>query len=80
MIKFLPTQDFFKQISLPQIDSHLTAKLYVDNSLDESSLVRKYQDNDFNNNNLIDIKSITSNIQAVSDDQVITKAFVDQFH
>ena len=32
---------------LPQIDSHLTAKLYVDNSIDEPSLVRNNQDNDF---------------------------------
>ena len=35
----------------PQIDSHLTPKLYVDNAVDESSLVRNIQDNDFNNNN-----------------------------
>ena len=34
---------------LPQIDSHLTAKLYVDNAIDETSLVRNNQDNDFNN-------------------------------
>ena len=35
----------------PQLDSHLTPKLYVDNAVDESSLVRNNQDNDFNNNN-----------------------------
>ena len=33
----------------PQIDSHLTPKLYVDNAIDEESLVRINQDNDFNN-------------------------------
>ena len=44
----------------PQIDSHLTAKLYVDTEIDQSSLVRNNQDNDFNNNNnLTNINSIT---------------------
>ena len=65
---------------LPQIDSHLTAKLYVDNAIDESSLVRKNQDNDFINNNLTNIISITLNKQAKNDNEVITKAYVDQFH
>ena len=65
---------------LPQIDSHLTAKLYVDTEIDQSSLVRNNQDNDFNNNNLTNINSITLNTQAVDDNEVITKAYVDQFH
>ena len=65
---------------MPQIDSHLTAKLYVDNSIDETSLVRNNQDNDFNINNVTNINSITLNTQAVNDNQVITKAYVDQFH
>ena len=63
-----------------QNDSHLTAKLYVDNSIDETSLVRNNKDNDFNNINLTNINSITLNTQAVNDIQVITKAYVDQFH
>ena len=54
--------------------------MYVDASINESSLVRNNQDNDFNNNNLTNINSITLNTQAVNDDQVITKAYVDQFH
>ena len=33
---------------LPQVDSYLTAKLYVDNSIDEPSLVGTNQDDDFN--------------------------------
>ena len=65
---------------MPQIDSHLTAKLYVDNAIDESLLVRNNQNNDFNNNNLTNIISITLNTQAVNDNGVITKAYVDQFH
>ena len=64
----------------PQIDSHLTPRLYVDNAADESSVVRNNQDNDFSINNLTNIISITLNTQAVNDNQVITKAYVDQFH
>ena len=71
----------FIQVSqLPQIDSHLTAKLYADKSIDEISLVRNNQDNDFNNHNLSNINSVTLNTQAVNDNHVITKAYVDQFH
>ena len=65
----------FVQVNqLPQIDSHLTVKLYVDNAIDETSLVRNTQDNDFNNNNLTNINSFTLNTQAVNDIEVITKA------
>ena len=71
---------FIQVIQWPQIDSHLTPRLYVDHTVDESSLVRINQDNDFNNNNLTNINSITLNTQALNDTQVITKAYVDQFH
>ena len=71
---------FIQVNQLPQIDSHLTAKLYVDNSINEPSLVRNNQNNDFNNNNLTNINSITLNTQAVNDNEIITKAYVDQFH
>ena len=71
---------FIQVNQLPQIDSHLTAKLYVDNAIDESSLVRNFQDNDFNNYNLTNINSITLNKQAEKNNAVITKAYVDQFH
>ena len=67
----------FIQVSqLPQIDSYLTAKLYVDDSIDERLLVRNNQDNDFNNYNLTDINSNTLNTPAVNDNHVS----VDQFH
>ena len=71
---------FFEIIQLPQIDSHSTAKLYVDNAIDQTALVRNNQDNDFNNYNLININSITLNKQAKNNNEVITKAYVDQFH
>ena len=64
----------------PQIDSHSTAKLFVDTGLDEPSLVRKNKDNAFGNFNLTNINSITVNTEAINDNQVITKAYVDQFH
>ena len=71
---------FFQVNQLPQIDSHLTAKLYVDNAIDESSLVRNNQDNDFNICKLTNINSITLNKQAENDLEVTIKAYVDQFH
>ena len=71
---------FIQVNQLPQIDSHLTAKLYVDNAIDEISVVRNNQDNDFNNNNLTNIKRITLNKEAENDNEVNTKAYVDQFH
>ena len=75
------TKSSFIQVNqLPQIDSHLTAKLYVDNSIDEASLVRNNKDNNFSNYNLTNINSITLNKQAENDNEVITKAYVDQFH
>ena len=54
--------------------------MYVDNAINEPSLVRNNQDSDFNNNNLTNISSITLNKQAENDNEVITKAYVDQFH
>ena len=50
---------FIQVNQLPQIDSHLTAKLYVDNAINEATLVRNNHDNDFSNYNLTNINSIT---------------------
>ena len=71
---------FIQVKQLPQIDSPSTARLYVDNAIDEPSLVRNNQDNDFNNNNLTNINSVTLNREAENDNEVLTKAYVDQFH
>ena len=71
---------FIQVNQLPQIDSHLTAKLYNDNSIDEVSLVRNNQNNDFNIYNLTNINSITLKKRAEKDNEVNTKAYVDQFH
>ena len=71
---------FIQVNQLPQIDSHLTAKLYVDDSIDEPNLVRNNIDNDFNNYILTNINSFTSHKQTENDNEVTTKAYVDQFH
>ena len=71
---------FIQVNQLPQIGSHLTAKLYVDNSIGEPTLVRNNQDNGFDDYNLTNISSITLITQAVNDNQVITKSYVDQFN
>ena len=54
--------------------------MYVDNSIDEPSFVRKNQDKDISKYNLTNVNSITLNTQAVYDNQVITKSYVDQIH
>ena len=72
--------NFVKVNYQPAHPNHLTPKIYVDNSIDESSLVRNNKDNDFGNYNLPNINSITLNTQAVNDNEIITKAYVDQFH
>ena len=64
----------------PQIHSHLTPKLHIDTEIDQPSLFRNNQDNNFNNNNLTNINSISLNKQAENDNEVITRAYVDQIH
>ena len=76
----LKNQYRIKNLPDPLSIAEACSKNYVDNSKDESSLVRNNQDNDFNNNNLTNINSITLNRQAENDNEVITKAYVDQFH
>ena len=71
---------FIQVNQLLQIDSHLTAKLYVDKAIDQPSLVRNNQDNDFGGYNLTNLNSITLKTEAVNAKEVITKAYVDQFH
>ena len=59
--------------------NHLTPKIYVDDAINESSLVRNNKDNDCGNYNLTNLNTITLNKQAENDNEVITKAYVDQF-
>ena len=55
-------------------------KNFLDNAIDEVSLIRNNKDNDFGNYNLTNINSISLNKQAENDKEVITKSYVDQFH
>ena len=54
--------------------------MYVDNAIDELSLVRNNKDNGFGNYNLTKINSFNLNKQAENDNDVFTKAYADQFH
>ena len=54
--------------------------MYVDNAVDEVSLVRNNKDNDFNNYNPTNRNSFNLKNQAVNGNHVITKSYVDQFH
>ena len=65
---------------MPQIDSHLTAKLYVDNAVDESSLLRLDPNEKLNLNNQ---DSIILNSTLTSPTTIIeipTKAYIDSLH
>ena len=76
----LKNQYRIKNLPDPVSIREAASKNFVDNSIDEVSLVRNNKDNDFGNYNLTNINSITLNKQAEKDNQVITKAYVDQFH
>ena len=71
---------FVKVNYQPPVNEHLTPKINVDNAIDESSLVRNNEDNEFNNNNITNINSNTLNKQAENDNEVVTKSYVDKFH
>ena len=76
----LKDQYRIKNLPNPISIKEAVSKNYVDNSIDEISIVRNNRDNDFGNYNLTNINSITLNKQAENDNEVITKAYVDQFH
>ena len=56
--KNLNKKEFVKVNYQPAKYSHSTAKTYVDNAIDEISLVRNIQDDDFNIHKLTNIKLI----------------------
>ena len=63
---------------------HLTANCYVDqaisNSLVGPTLVENNQKIDFNSFKLSNKNSISLNVQAVNDNQIVIKSYADQFH
>ena len=76
----LKNQYRIKNLPDPISNTEAASKNYVDNSINEISLVRNNRDNDFGNYSLTNISSITLNKQAENDNEVITKSYVDQFH
>ena len=71
---------FIKVNSVPAINQHITPKQNVDIAIDEPTLVRNNHDIDFNSFNKTNMNNITLITQALNDFQIITKAYVDQFH
>ena len=75
---------FIQVNQLPQIDSHLTAKLYVDNaisdSVDESSLLRLDPDEklDLDNRDSIILNSTLTSPKKII--EIPTKAYIDSLH
>ena len=58
------------KVSPDPIDNReAVSKNYVKIAIDELSLVRNNQDNDFNNNDLNNINSITLNTQAIDNNR-----------
>ena len=71
---------FIQVNQLPQIDSHLTAKLNVDNSIDETSLLRLDPNEtlDLDNQDCITLNStLTSPVKII---EIPTKAYIDSLH
>ena len=76
----LKNQYRVKSLPDPVSITEAASKNYTDNSIDEITLVGNNKDNGFSNFYFTNINSITLNTQAVNDNEVITKAYVDQFH
>ena len=71
---------FIQVNQLPQIDSHLTAKLYVDNAIDESSLLRLNPNEklDLDNQESIFLNSTSKSPKTVI--EIPTKAYIESLH
>ena len=71
---------FLSVNQLPQIDSHLTAKLYVDTEIDQTTLLRLHPDEklDLDNQDSITLNStLTDPITTI---EIPTKAYIDSLH
>ena len=79
-VKILDNVRSVKVNSVPAKSKHLSPEQAVDDAIDETSFARNNPDNHFNNHKQTNINSPTLNTRAVNDNQVITKAYVDQFH
>ena len=68
---------FLQENQLPQNDIHLTAKLYVDNTMDESSLLRvdPHETLDLKNQGSIVLNSTLTSPKTLI--EIPTKAYID---
>ena len=64
----------------PTVNEHLTPKIYADDAINETTLVRNNKDNNFNKYNFTNINKFTLKTQAINDDHVIFRAYVVLFH
>ena len=71
---------FLSVNQLPQIDSHLTAKLYIDNAVDEMSLLRLDPNEilDLDNQDSIILNSTLTSPKSII--EIPTKPYIDSFH
>ena len=71
---------FIQVNQLPQINSHLTAKLYIDNAIDESSLLRLDPNEilDLDNQDSIILNSTLTEPKTII--EIPTKAYIDGLH
>ena len=76
----LKNQNRIKNLPDPISIGEAASKNYVDNLFNDPSIIKNNKDNDFGNYSLTNINSITMNKQAENDNEVISKAYVDQFH
>ena len=75
--KNLDNVRFVKVNSLPAVSQQLTPNQYVDDALDEPTLVRNSKNNDFNNHSLSNMSQITQNSKPIDDNHVVTKSYAD---
>ena len=73
----LHNDHFGKGYSLPAASYYLISKQYVNDAIEGISLFKSNQDKIFN---FTSINSNTVKTQAVKDNQVLRKSYVDQFH
>ena len=63
----------------PKTITEIAIKSYEDDVVDKTILFRIFRDKDFNKDNLTNINRITLITQAVNDNHINTKAYVNQF-
>ena len=84
MIETLPNTIFFQVNQWPQVDSHLTAKLYVghaiSNNIDESKLLRLDPDEKLNLNEQDSIILSSTLTSPMTITELFTKSYVDSLH